>query len=117
MNISGKAGLPRRELRVIGLLAKGATTQDLVAKLGGKKPVVLNYIHFCYVAGSEDAGFLRTDLVPQNLYEPSAAAIVAGYGVLALPALRAGDIDNRDGLCFPARRRGFRVVRSQCLTA
>ncbi len=38
----------RRELRVIGWLAKGATTQDLVAKLGVKKPVVLNYIHFAY---------------------------------------------------------------------
>ena len=48
MNISGKAGFSRRELRVIALLAKGATTQDLVAKLGVKKPVVLNYIHFAY---------------------------------------------------------------------
>lgn len=48
MNISGKAGFSRRELRVIGLLAKGATTQDLVTKLGVKKPVVLNYIHFAY---------------------------------------------------------------------
>jgi len=48
MNISGKAGFSRRELRVIGLLAKGATTQDLVATLGVKKPVVLNYIHFAY---------------------------------------------------------------------
>jgi len=42
-----------------------ATTQELVAKLGVKKPVVLNYIHFCYIkaggAGrseSEDAGIL-----------------------------------------------------------
>jgi len=49
MNVSGMAGFSRRELRVIGLLARGATTQDLVAKLGVKKPVVLNYIHFCYV--------------------------------------------------------------------
>jgi len=48
MNISGKAGFSRRELRVIALLAQGATMKDLVAKLDVNKPVVLNYIHFAY---------------------------------------------------------------------
>ena len=48
MNISGMAGFLRRELRVIALLANGATTQDLVWALGIKKPVALNYVHFCY---------------------------------------------------------------------
>ena len=48
MNISGMAGFSRRELQVIALLASGATTEDLVKKLGVKKPVVLNYIHFVY---------------------------------------------------------------------
>ena len=48
MNISGMAGFSKREVRVIALFASGATTQDVMAKLCVKKPVVLNYIHFVY---------------------------------------------------------------------
>jgi hypothetical protein len=33
-----QSGVSRRELRVIALWANGATTQDLVAKLGVEKP-------------------------------------------------------------------------------
>lgn len=49
MNISGMVGFSRRELRVIALLANGATTQDLMWALGIKRAVALNYIHFVYV--------------------------------------------------------------------
>jgi DNA-binding NarL/FixJ family response regulator len=48
MNISGKAGFSRRELRVIALLAKGLTTHQIAERVGVKLAVVHNYIHFCY---------------------------------------------------------------------
>jgi hypothetical protein len=36
MNINGKVEFSRREVRVIAQLAKGATTHDLLSKLGVK---------------------------------------------------------------------------------
>lgn len=59
-------------------------------------------------------GILRTNLIPQNFHESAAAAIVTASRLRALPALRAGDIDDCDGLGFPARRRDPWIVGRQC---
>lgn len=48
MNISGKAGFSRRELRVIGLLAKGLTTAQIAERVAVKPAAIHNYIHFAY---------------------------------------------------------------------
>jgi DNA-binding CsgD family transcriptional regulator len=48
MNISGMAGFSRRELRVIALLATGATMQEIAATLGVKPVAVYNYVKLIY---------------------------------------------------------------------
>jgi DNA-binding CsgD family transcriptional regulator len=48
MNISGIAGFSMRELRMIGLLATGATTKESAAELRVSESTVYNYTIYVY---------------------------------------------------------------------